>query len=243
MRVAWVTHRAFDDFGGAERADRQMLMRRPEDVQVTIIRPGGVDEDLSEYDRIVVAGLYGFSSLELHILSRLKPIVWSHDMQFTGHWFYDEAEIFIALNEVHLGWEKEKSRFKRTRLEINPGWMDTAQFDPDPRRALGHALWAHRNIDHKGLDRAIQWADETHAELEILIDRPHNEVLTAMHRVQYFVLLSKIPDPGPFAVMEAQLAGCELVLDNVGSWSDADELREALNNADKHFWGLVCESQ
>jgi hypothetical protein len=243
MRVAWVTHRAFDDFGGAEWADRQMLMRRPEDVQVTLVRPGGVDEDLREYDRIVVAGLYGFSSLELRILSRLKPIVWAHDMQFTGHWFYDEAEIFIALNEVHLGWEKEKSRFKRTQLEVNPGWMDTADLQDEFPHLSNTALWAHRNIDHKGLDRAIQWADETGTELEILMDRPREDVIANMKVRESFVLLSKIRDPGPFAVMEAQLCGCKLVLDNVGSWADTDELREALNNADKHLWGLVCGSQ
>jgi glycosyltransferase involved in cell wall biosynthesis len=80
-------------------------------------------------------------------------------------------------------------------------------------------------------------------ELEILMDRPREEVIAAMRRTMYFVLLSKIQDPGPFAVMEAQLCGCYLVLDNVGSWPDADELREVLNNADKDFWGLVCGSQ
>lgn len=240
MRVAWVTHRAFDDFGGAERADKQMLTRRPDDVEVTVVRPGGVDEDLSEFDRIVVAGIYGFTPVELHILGRLKPIVWAHDMQFTGHWFYDEAAIFIALNKVHLEWEKEKTAFKRTQLEVNPGWMDTADLHEDHPVKPGTALWAHRNIDHKGLDLAMKWADDNHAELEILVDRPREEVINAMKTSEYFVLLSKIRDPGPFAVMEAQLCGCELVLDNVGTWDDTDELREVLNNADKHFWGLVC---
>ena len=242
MRVAWVTHRPFDDFGGAERADRMMLLRRPEDVQVTVVRPGGVDEDLGEFDRVVVAGVYGFSSGELRILARLKPIVWAHDMQFTGHWLYDEAEHFIALNAVHLEWEKEKSLFKRTKLHINPGWMDTAELFPGEKVELT-ALWAHRNIDHKGLDLAMKWADEGPMELEILIDRPREEVITAMRRAMYFVLLSKIQDPGPFAVMEAQLCGCKLILDSVGSWPDADELREVLNNSDKDFWGLVCGSQ
>lgn len=240
MRVAWVTHRAFDDFGGAERADKQMLQRRPEDVQVTIIRPGGVDEDLADYDRVVVAGIYGFTAGELHILARLKPIVWAHDMQFTGHWFYDEAEIFIALNKVHLEWEQEKSLFKRTQLEVNPGWMDTADLHGQDPRAGNSALWAHRNIDHKGLDLAMKWADENGMELEILMDRSREEVINAMKTSRYFVLLSKIKDPGPFAVMEAQLCGCILILDNVGYWYDTDELREVLNNADKHFWGLVC---
>lgn len=243
MRVAWVTHRAFDDFGGAERADRQMLMRRPEDVQVTLIRPGGVDEDLVDFDRIVVAGIYSFSSGELRILSRLKPIVWAHDMQFTGHWLYDEAEHFIALNQTHLEWEKEKNPFKRTELHVNPGWMDTTDLWDQQAHSPGTALWAHRNIDHKGLDLAMQWADEKGVELEILSDSPRERVIGSMKVSQYFVLLSKIRDPGPFSVMEAQLCGCELVVDNVGYWPDVEELREVLDNADKQFWGLVCGSQ
>jgi hypothetical protein len=240
MKLAWVTHRQFDDFGGAERADRQMLERRPEGVDVTLIRPGGVDEDLADFDRIVVAGMYGFSTGELHILGRLKPIVWAHDMQLTGHWLYDEASHFIALNQTHLDWEKEGNLFKRTELHLNPGWMDTADLVGEVRRVPNTALWAHRPIDHKGLDLAQAWATEGDKELVVMTDSPQVEVWDMMKRVQYFVLLSKIRDPGPFSVMEAQLCGCELVVDNVGYWPDVDELRERLNTADKDFWELVC---
>lgn len=239
LRVAWVTHRAFDDFGGAERADRQMLQRRPHWVEVTLIRPGGVDEDLSDFDRIVVAGMYGYSTGELHILGRLRPIVWAHDMQHTGHWLYDEASHFIALNQMHLEWEKEKNLFKRTELHVNPGWMDTTDLEPEDK-LVGTALWAHRQIDHKGLDLAMQWADDKGVELTILSDSPRETVIQSMKQSQYFVLLSKIRDPGPFSVMEAQLCGCELVLDNVGYWPDGYELREKLSTADKDFWELVC---
>lgn len=242
MRIAWVTHRPFDDFGGAERADRMMLERRPEGIEVTIIRPGGVAEDLEEFDRIIVAGMYAFSPLELRILSKLKPIVWAHDMQFSGHWLYDEASIFIALNPLHLGWEKENNRFTRTRLEICPGWMDTQPYYATTKYSRS-ALWAHRNIEHKGLADAVMWAADKGLELEIMMNQPHQKVIEAMRMSQYFVLLSHIPDPGPFAIMEAQLCGCELVTRNVGFWPDADELRDVLDGADKHFWGIVCESQ
>jgi hypothetical protein len=220
-----------------------MLQHRPEGVDVTIIRPGGVDEDLVEYDAIVVAGLFGFSTGELHILARLKPIVWAHDMQFTGHWLYDEAKHFIALNQMHLDWEKEKTLFKRTELHLNPGWMDTTDLESNDPKVYGSALWAHRKIDHKGLDLAIQWANDKGVELTILSDSPREMVIEQMRLNQYFVLLSKIRDPGPFSVMEAQLCGCELVLDNVGYWPDGYELREKLSTADKDFWGLVCGSQ
>lgn len=239
MKVAWVTHRPFDDFGGAERADRMMLERRPDGVDVTLIRPGGVDEDLADYDRVVVAGVHGFSSGELHILARLKPIVWAHDMQYTGHWLYDEADVFIALNEMHLNWEKEKSKLLRVHTTVNPGWMDTTNLVPSVKEP-NTALWAHRNIAHKGLTAAMSWADSKGVQLEIMTNRPHGEVIEKMKDSQYFVLLSEIQDPGPFAVMEAQLCGCELVTHNVGYWLDVDELRTTLDNADKHFWGLVC---
>ena len=242
MRIAWVTHRPFNDFGGAERADKQMLERRPEDVQVTVIRPGGVDEDLADFDRIVVAGMYGYSTGELHILARLKPIVWAHDMFFTGHWLYDEASHFIALNQIHLEWEKEKSLFKRTELHLNPGWMDTTDLEPGDQ-IVDSALWAHRAIDHKGADLAMEWAQDKGIRLTMLSDSPREVVIETMKQSRYFILLSKIRDPGPFSVMEAQLCGCELVLDNVGYWPDGYELRERLNTADKDFWGLVCGSQ
>src|SRR4030095_2299816 len=98
MKIAWVTHRTFDDFGGAERADRQMIERRPDGVDVMLIRPGGADGDLVQVDAIGGAWMSGFSARELRLLPRLKPIVWCHDMQFTGHWLYDEASHFIALN-------------------------------------------------------------------------------------------------------------------------------------------------
>jgi hypothetical protein len=239
MRVAWVTHRPFDDLGGAERADRTMIERRPQDVKVTVVRPGGVARDLGDYDRVVVAGLYGFSPQELRILAELKPIIWAHDMQHAGHWIYDEASIFIALNPTHLEWVKERNRLHSVQVELNPGWMDTNPCYPLTKFGKS-ALWAHRNIEHKGLGRAVEWADNMGLELEILTNRPHQQVLEAMRISQYFVLLSTIPDPGPFAVMEAHLCECKLVLDNVGTWADRDELREVLNNADKHFWGLVC---
>lgn len=243
LRIAWITHRPFDDFGGAERADRQMLERRPEGVDVMIIRPGGVDEDLADFDRIVVAGMYGFSTGELHILARLRPVVWAHDMQFTGHWLYDEASHFIALNQMHLDWEKEKNLFKRTELHLNPGWMDTTDLHTDEPKIYGSALWAHRKIDHKGLDLAMAWAADKGLELTVMSDSPRETVLQAMKNAQYFVLLSKIRDPGPFSVMEAQLCGCELVLDNVGYWPDGYELRNRLSTADTDFWELVCGSQ
>jgi hypothetical protein len=103
-----------------------------------------------------------------------------------------------------------------------------------------YALWAHRPEPHKGLDRAVEWAEQNHVDLEVVVGRPQEYVRHMMQLASHFVLLSHIFDPGPRSVMEAQLCGCELVVDNVGYWDEPPEqLRERIDKADQAFWSLV----
>jgi hypothetical protein len=61
-----------------------------------------------------------------------------------------------------------------------------------------------------------------------------------MSRAKYFILLSDVFDPGPRAVMEAQLSGCELILDNVGYFDMGKaELRQEIDTAADRFWEVV----
>ena len=242
MKVAWVTHRQWQPIaGGAEAADAQMVERRPAEVdEVLLVGPGGVDSDLSEYDRVIVTGMYGFSDRELNILADLKPVVWMHDAQFSGHWLLESARLVVLLTPGHQEFECEKNPLlRRDRIVLNPGWFNTSIIQPCKfKEEL--ALWAHRPEPHKGLDRAVEWSSEKGVRLEVMVGRPQGDVYMAMCRCRYFVLLSHIFDPGPRSVMEAQLSGCELIIDNVGYWDEGPEvLATRIATADQHFWEHV----
>jgi hypothetical protein len=74
----------------------------------------------------------------------------------------------------------------------------------------------------------------------VMSDYPRGQVLEEMARARWFLLLSTIYDAGPRAVIEAQILGCEVVLENVGHFDEPpDVLAERIRNADRDFWGAV----
>jgi hypothetical protein len=245
VKILWVTHRNIaKDEGGAEWADFEMIHRRPEGIDITLIKPGGVDEDLTDtFDKVVVTGWWGFTPREVNIISRWQPIVWLHDTQMSGHWLNADAQKLIVLTPRHKEYELAKLPIIHDdRIFINPGYMDIDFLDlQGPKQHF--ALWAHRPVAHKGLDLAAEWAEQQDIRLEVMVNAPRLDVLMRMGHAEYFVLMSHIVDPGPRAVMEAQLLGCKLAVnDNVG-WFDEppDKLAERLTSADKQFWQLVLE--
>lgn len=243
MKIAWVTHRDYDAQGGAESADSQMMARRPEGVDIMLVRPGGVSDDLKKFDRVVISGLLNLSSREQNVLADLAPAIWVHDMATTGHWLYEKARPLICLTPLHYEWECETTpALERVPVLLNPGWMDTSAVYGDQIK-IEQALWAHVPYEHKGLDLATHWANKMKIPLTTMSYRSHKEVIRAMETHRYFVLLSKIKDPGPRSIIEAQLANCVLVTnENVGVWEeDRDDLLERINRADKEFWEAVCE--
>lgn len=240
-RIAWVTHRDVTSrSGGAEAADDDMIRKAPDDVHVMLVYPGGVAPDLEEFDQVVVTGVYSFSEHEIALLARSKPVVWAHDDQFSGHWLYSEARTFIALTPEHARRELDNhSRLDKSKVTVNPGWFDTTDIRPSYPKGT-FALWAHRPAWHKGLHLAHEWAQNHGVELEVMVGRPHEEVIAKMGQARYFVLLSEIFDPGPRAVIEAQLCDCDLILDNVGTLEmDQDEIRQYIDTAADRFWEVV----
>ena len=248
MNIAWLTHREWTaDAGGAEAADFDMVARRPKEANITIFWPGGVDESLHDYDRIIVSGFYGFNSRELNIVQDVghKSLLWLHDSQMTSHWLYTAVSTLIFCTPQHRDHDLSfQPGFVPKRVEINPGWMDPQDvvgIELDPGEDRTDALWAHRPVEHKGLDLAAEWARRNDIRLNVLVGRPRAQVLRAMWANRYFVLLSHIFDAGPRAVMEAQLAGCELIInENVGWFDESWEvLAQRLSTADQHFWDVV----
>ena len=247
MKIAWVTHRVWDaSAGGAEAADVQMVERSNEVIsEVLLVGPGGVDSDLKQYDRVIVTGMYGFSDRELNMISDLKPVIWLHDTQFEGHWLLEAARHVIMLTPAHMEYELEKTPLlKREKCSLNPGWFDTTGFiRPPTEMKQDFALWAHRPEPHKGLDLAAEWALKNKKQLEVVVASPRDKVRRMMQLASHFILLSHIFDPGPRSVMEAQLCGCELVLDKVGYWDEeAEALRARIDTADRNFWNTVALS-
>lgn len=249
MKVAWLTHREWNpEVGGAEAVDISAATDRPKGIDLTVFWPGGVDETLLDFDRIVVSGFYGFSARELNFVQDVghKTTLWLHDVQMTGHWLYTVVNTLIFSSPQHQEFELDNQpSLEPKRALINPGYMDVEEINEgvsDLQYGQRHdALWAHRPVVHKGLDLAVEWAKENDVVLDVLVGRPRQQVWRAMAQHQYFVLLSHIFDAGPRAVIEAQLLGCELVLnDNVG-WFDESipELRDRLSRANDELWEAV----
>jgi hypothetical protein len=242
MRIAWVTHREWDaKAGGAEASDVDMVQRRPSDVEeILLVRPGGVGEDLRKYDRVIVTGWFGFNERELNLLADFQPIVWVHDAFFAGHWLLETARTIILLTPQHQEFELEKSPLlRKDRIVLNPGYMDVSGLGTVPNKQ-SLALWAHRPEWHKGLDRAVDWANKRGVRLEVMVGRPRWEVIKAMQMCRYFVLLSHEFDPGPRSLIEAKICGAELVVDKAGYWDeDGAKLAERVSTADKAFWEVV----
>jgi hypothetical protein len=226
-----------------------MLAARPPGIEVTQLKPGGVDEEITNFDRVVLTGLYGYSSRELNLVARTRPIFKVHDEQFSKHWIYDEAFIIIANNHMHKAhMMTEMPKLQSHQIIVNPGTMsDLDSLHPSELMAGYYrddvVLWAHRPAPSKGLDVALEWCIENGRELEVMVGRPHEAVVRRMGEVTDFALFSLIFDSGPRAIMEAQLMGCNiLVNDFVGYFPDVNEVREQLSTGAERFWRLVCES-
>lgn len=234
MKIAWISARDYDRMeGGAEQADKNMMKLCPE--ELTLLG-SGFDQHrlLTEFDKVVVSTLRGLSAQEIGVIALTKPAIWVHDMEYHGHWLYSKARPFIALTPPHLAKEREAVDIEHATL--NPGQFDTDGLK-DYNGKANFALFAHRNIWHKGLDRAQLWCADNEVPLHVLQDVYRGKVIEAMKLAKYFILLSHIFDPGPWSVMEAQLCGCELIIDNVGFYDEpSDELRARINNAGQMFW-------
>lgn len=241
MRVAWVSDRdILDGQGGAEAADRDMLDARPDDVTIELVGPGGITVDgyLDDFDAIVVTGFYYFASHELNELARHDYSLWAHDVQMSGHWLYEKAQVVTCLTTDHRDYEINKNPLlKSQNVDLNPGTL--ANMDECyPVDKEEFAFWAHRNVQHKGEDLAHLWAQSHKVNLEVWYDRPRIEVIARMRQARYFILLSHIFDPGPRSVMEAQLCECALVVNSqVGYWAlPPEELRILLKMSPINFW-------
>lgn len=244
MKVAWITHRNLEGLeGGAELADMNMIAQKPDGVEVHVFHTRRVSEiNFEEYHEIVVTGFLELSQQDEISLYKRRPVVWVHDMATTSMGLYEYANPLIVTTPTHLSWEIQSNPRLRHKEDIliNPGYFDTSPYTPKPKEPF--ALWAHRDVPHKGLDLAVIWAKAKGVRLEVSMGQPREDVAKRMQVAQYFVLISHIQDPGPLAVIEAQLCGCQIVYNRkVGGFFDEspDELRARIDRAGTEFWESV----
>lgn len=244
MRVAWVSHQwpnADGTYvGGAEFIQDEMRRRAPEGVQIVPCRPNAADTALS-CDRIVVAGFELLSADTVGRLTGHVDAMWlmSPPMRHAFPLMESARTLVFASDGMreHFGWD---------RGEALSGSWDTGAV-PTPKAKKDVAVWAARDVWHKGRENARAWAAEQGVPLVEFSNRPRSEVLEAMAEARWFVHLPNMPfDPCPTTVIEAELAGCEIVVnDLVGRVpvQGAAAVRDHIEGNGERFWGWVLDGR
>jgi len=118
--------------------------------------------------------------------------------------------------------------------EWNHGWIDPD--DVSPNMKTGDALWAARNHPQKGLINARLWAARENRALTEITNAPRAIVLNAMAEHRTFVFLPKGIDSCPRTLIEAELAGCEIVTNSNAGRRDAGPIKDVLLAQPEKFW-------
>ncbi len=253
MRVAWLTHhipRVEERHGallpgkyagGAERNTDYMIQARPAGIEVEYVEPGNyLDAVDGSWDRLVVGGTDKLSEAAMNFLAPYRPIVWvqhaQHRTPAKAHLF-QQARRFLTMSRLHMAWEAEWT-----------GRADDFVHSPVPPDCIApalkepFALFAGRAHPAKGKLQARIWAAERGVDLVELENAPHEVVLKHMARAQYFVHLPKERDACPLVVIEATLAGCEVVTNSLVGRLEPGDPAQVLSEQPKKFWRIVEES-
>ena len=238
MRVAWIAHHNLDTpGGGAEMTDREMIDRRPSHVDVDVLHPRQFQR-LGEYDRVVVSRLEEMPAGAAPAIAATEPVFFSHGDVLPRsdpvRMVVRASRPFIAQTPLSLD-HIERWSGASEMVTMVP-YMDLAGIRVGEKKDV--ALWPHRNVAHKGLDLARKWSADKGVFLKVMSGRPRSEVLAEMASARWVVLLSKILDGCPRSIREAQLSGCEIVVNDLVGWWDIPrmELRARTLQAPDIFW-------
>lgn len=244
MRVAWIQNSVgphpgllpAEFAGGGEMADAGMIAHAPAGVEVTRFAAADWEQAL-DHDRIIIAATDQLDRTAMLALAARRPMVWVHHLQTRTqalHGLLAAADPFIAMSREHAELEQAWSAV--------PATWNHGVIDPDdvaPADKTHDALWAARDHPQKGLTGARIWAHTHGRQLTELTNVPRADVLAAMAVHRTFVFLPKGFDACPRTVLEAELAGCEIVTNqNVGR-RDPGDLREVLLAQPGKFWGWL----
>ena len=253
MRVGWVTHQLPDGSmtrgagllqgryaGGAEMSTEEMLAAAPDDVEVTVLRPDGPPSSLDGFDRVVVGATEQLSAPLTAALRASQPILWLRSPQpATLRPLFEAARLLIWPSKTCADWHP----WWDGSYEVCPAPMDPDCVFPAPKEPF--ALWAGRNHPQKGRVEARMWAHARGIPLTELTDAPREQVLEVMSRATWFVHLPQgIVDPCPRTLIEAELAGCQVVTNRLAGRVEVagqgpDVVREHIRQVPATFWGWV----
>jgi hypothetical protein len=253
MRVAWVTHhipRVEERHeallpgkyaGGAERNTDYMVTAAPAGVEVTYIEPEAPESAAdASWDRVVVGGTDKLSEASMNFLAALRPIVWVQHAQHrtpAKAELFRQASRFLTMSRAHMGWEAEWTGRADAYIHspVPPDCVAPADKEP-------FALFAGRKHPAKGKLNARIWAQRQGVELVELENARHEVVLDHMARAQYFVHLPKERDACPLVVIEATLAGCDIVTNSLVGRLEPGDPAAVLAQQPKRFWRIVEET-
>jgi len=242
--IAWVSHHLPIDgklIGGAEMTDFCLLQDAPVDVE--IIPPNNWNNAL-DYEKIIITGTDLLTPEAMNQLAKKKPILSIHHQQTRTQEranLFNSAEILICKSPKHLEIEMSWTNPKRGTWILSP--HDVSQFSQKPKENF--ALWAARWHNQKGPEQAILWASHNSIPLQMMFDKPREEVLETMSRAKYFVFFPNGFDAEPRALVEAILSGCIVQtndlagITSVPNWTNPDVLSDLVTNAKELFWETV----
>ena len=245
--VAWVTHHLMDGragdgllpglIGGAEMTDAAMIATAPEGVSVTVI-PAQHWRDALDFDRIVVTGTDLLDSEAMLTLAEREPLVWVHHQQTfdaARKVLFENAKPFLTMSKLHAEYEERA-------FGVQSYWCHGA-FDPDlvkpAERKNRVALWAARDHPQKGRVKARLWAYNNAMPLIEVTNQPHQVVLHEMSQADTFVFLPTALDACPRTLIEAELAGCNIVTNGLAGRRDEGPIRQVLSEHVRRFWVWV----
>jgi hypothetical protein len=227
--------------GGAEMGAEEMMLARPDGVDLWLLSPGSDLGIAARADHVVVAATELLSSGELELLARLRPVVWLRSPQgeHVGGLLHAARRVVWASEQqaAHYPWGPDRYEVCSCPLDVSliPRGVPKEDF----------ALWAARDVWHKGRDNARAWAASAGVPLVELDDAPREVVLEHMGRARWFVHLPVgFVDPCPRTVVEAEIAGCELIVNElVGrvSASGPDAVASHVAGNAGRFWSWVLE--
>lgn len=250
-QVAWLTHhhakveKRSDALlpglyaGGAEINDAVMRSHAPDGIEIVPVQPDDWRTAL-DFERIVITGTDRLTDEAMTELATRTPLVWIQHAQTptaARKHLFAHAAPFITMSALH---QQHEARWSRVSdLYVNSPVWDVNEVQPAANKEP-FALFAARNHPAKGRINARIRADKMGVPLVELSNVDRSVVLDHMARAQYFIHLPKEFDACPRTVIEATLAGCEIITNPllVGRLDDGDP-RQVLAAQPPKFWQHV----
>jgi hypothetical protein len=253
MKIAWLTHHIprvqergsallpGKYAGGAERNNDYMVTARPDHIDVEWIDAPDWEYALDgSFDEIVITGTDRLTEEAMLAFAERSPVVWIQHHQHrtpAKRTLFRKARRFITMSAAHMGWEAEWTDRADTFIH-SPVPPDSVQ---PGDKSEGFALFAGRDHPAKGKINARIWAQQHNVELVELVNADHDVVLNHMSRATYFVHLPKERDACPLVVIEATLAGCEVITNSLVGRLELGDPATVLAAQPPKFWAMVEE--